>query len=149
MNQVFSLSSLLVMPIWFLMIFLPRWKYTKIIITSPYIIVPAALLYAILIIPNIGNTFAQLANPNLEGISKLLGSSSGATVAWVHFLAFDLFVGRYAYLESQKRNLNPVLMGFVLFSILMYGPLGMLIFLGISAFNARVEPSKTLDSAQG
>ena len=139
MNQVFSLSSLLVMPFWFLMIFLPRWKYTKIIIGSPFIIVPAALLYALLIIPNIGSTFMSLLNPNLEGISKLLGSSSGATVAWIHFLAFDLFVGRYAYLESQKRNFNPILMGFVLFSILMYGPLGALIFLGVNAFSSKPE----------
>ena len=80
MNLVFSLSSLLVMPFWFLMIFLPRWKYTKTIIGSPYIIVPAVLLYALLIIPNIEGTFMLLLNPNLEGISKLLGSSSGATV---------------------------------------------------------------------
>ncbi len=123
------------MPFWFLMIFLPRWKYTKTIIASPYIIVPAALLYALLIIPNIGSTFMLLLNPNLDGISKLLGSSSGATIAWVHFLAFDLFVGRYAYLESQKRNLNPILMGLVLFSILMYGPLGALIFVTLRALS--------------
>ena len=142
MNLVFSLSSLLVMPFWFLMIFLPRWKYTKTIIASPFIVVPAALLYAILIIPNIGSTFMLLLNPNLEGISKLLGSSSGATVAWVHFLAFDLFVGRYAYLESQKRNLNPIVMGLVLFSILMYGPLGALIFLTVRAFS-KSEVNKT------
>jgi Domain of unknown function (DUF4281) len=149
MNLVFSLSSLLVMPFWFLMIFLPHWKHTKTIIGSPYIIVPAALLYAALVIPNIGSTFAQLANPNLEGISKLLGSSSGATAGWVHFLAFDLFVGRYVYLEGQKRNLNVFLMGLVLFSILMYGPLGMLIFLAISAFSAKNQATKTSDSVQG
>ena len=142
MSTIFSLSSLLVMPFWFLMIFLPRWKYTKTIVASPYLIVPAALLYAALVIPNIGSTFLLLANPNLEGISKLLGSSSGATISWVHFLAFDLFVGRYAYLEGQKRNINLVLMGFVLFSILMYGPLGMLIFLAVNAFTPKLEPVK-------
>ncbi len=130
------------MPFWFLMIFLPRWKYTKTIIASPYIIVPAAFLYAALVIPNIGNTFMSLLNPNLEGISKLLGSNGGATIGWVHFLAFDLFVGRYAYLEGQKRNINLVLMGFVLFSILMYGPLGMLIFLVVNAFSPKLEPSQ-------
>ena len=130
------------MPFWFLMIFLPRWKYTKTIVASPYIIVPAAFLYAALVIPNIGSTFLLLANPNLEGISKLLGSSSGATISWVHFLAFDLFVGRYAYLEGQKHNINLVLMGFVLFSILMYGPLGMLIFLAVNAFTPKLEPTK-------
>ncbi len=130
------------MPFWFLMIFLPHWKYTKTIITSPFIIVPAALLYALLIIPNIGNTFMVLLNPNLEGISKLLGSSSGATIGWIHFLAFDLFVGRYAYLESQKRNFNPILMGLVLFSILMYGPLGALIFFAVKTLSEKPETNE-------
>jgi Domain of unknown function (DUF4281) len=143
MNLVFSLSSLLVMPFWFLMIFLPRWKYTKTIIASPYIIVPAAMIYAVLVIPNIGSTFAQLANPNLESISKLLGSSSGATIGWIHFLAFDLFVGRYAYLEGQKRNLNPILMGVVLFSILMYGPLGAVIFFIVNALLTKPETTNS------
>ena len=142
MNTIFSLSSLLVMPFWFLMIFLPRWKYTKTLIASPFIIVPAALLYAFVIIPNIGTTFMLLLNPNLESVSKLLGSSSGATIGWVHFLAFDLFVGRYAYLEGQKRNFNVFLMGFVLFLILMYGPLGMLIFLAVNALSPKLEPVK-------
>jgi hypothetical protein len=142
MNQVFSISSLLVMPFWFLMIFLPRWKYTKTIIASPYIIVPAAFLYAILIVPNIGSTFMLLLNPNLESISNLLGSSSGATIGWVHFLAFDLFVGRYAYLESQKRNFNPILMGLVLFSILMYGPLGALVFFAVKTLLAKPQTNE-------
>jgi hypothetical protein len=133
MEQIFSISSLLVMPFWALMIFAPRWTWTKRIIGSAFISLPAALLYAILVVPNALSLLPALANPNLAGIQTLLGSPQGATVSWIHFLAFDLFVGRWAYLDSQGKNLNPFLMAPVLFLVLMFGPLGFAVYLGVRA----------------
>jgi Domain of unknown function (DUF4281) len=133
MEQVFSASSLLVMPFWALMIFAPRWSWTKRIIGSPYISLPAALLYAILVVPNALSLLPALASPNLAGIQALLGSPQGATIGWIHFLAFDLFVGRWAYLGSLEKNLNPFLMAVVLLVVLMFGPLGFAVYLGVRA----------------
>ena len=106
MDTVFSLSSLLVMPLWGLMIFAPLWRVTKTIMQSPWVVAPAALLYAVLVLPNIATVFPAVSNPSLEGIRTLLSSESGATIAWVHFLAFDLFVGRWAYLESRALEIG-------------------------------------------
>ncbi len=131
METVFSLSSLLVMPLWALMIFAPLWRVTKTIMQSPWVIAPAALLYAVLVLPNIATVFPAVASPNLEGIRTLLSTESGATIAWVHFLAFDLFVGRWAYLESRALNLNVFAMAIVLFFTLMLGPVGALLYLGL------------------
>ncbi len=131
MEQVFSISSLLVMPFWALMIFAPRWSWAKRIIGSPFISLPAALLYAILVVPNALSLLPALANPNLAGIQALLGSPQGATIGWIHFLAFDLFVGRWAYLDSLEKNLNPFLMAVVLLMVLMFGPLGFAVYLGV------------------
>ena len=131
MDTVFSLSSLLVMPLWGLMIFAPLWRVTRTIMQSPWVIAPAALLYAILVLPNIATVFPAVSSPNLEGIRNLLSSESGATIAWVHFLAFDLFVGRWAYLESRALNLNVFAMAVVLFFTLMLGPVGALLYLGL------------------
>ena len=113
METVFSLASLLVMPLWALMIFAPLWRVTRSVMQSPWVIAPAALLYAALVPPNIATVFPAALNPNLEGIRRLLSSESGATIAWVHFLAFDLFVGRWAYLESRALNLNVFAMAIV------------------------------------
>lgn len=131
METVFSLSSLLVMPLWALMIFAPLWRVTKTIMQSPWVIAPAALLYAVLVLPNIATVFPAVSSPSLEGIRTLLSSESGATIAWVHFLAFDLFVGRWAYLESRALNLNIFAMAVVLFFTLMLGPVGALLYLGL------------------
>ena len=62
-----------------------------------------------------------------------MGTPEGATIAWAHFLAFDLFTGRWAYLDSQARGLPALLMAPLLFAILMVGPLGLLLYLAARA----------------
>ena len=133
MSTVFSLSSFLVMPFWGLMIFLPTWKWTRRVLTSPWVVAPAALLYVGLVLPDITNIFASVSNPELNAIADSLGTPAGATIAWVHFLAFDLFVGRWAYLDSRERGVNVFVMAPVLFLTLMLGPLGFLLYLGLRA----------------
>lgn len=131
MTTIFSLSSLLVMPFWFLMVFLPRWRWTQRIINSPLVVAPAALLYVVLILPQVGSILTGLMNPTLSGVMALLATPAGATVAWVHFLAFDLFVGRWVYLDSQQKNISPWVMAPALFLVLMIGPAGYLAYLGL------------------
>jgi hypothetical protein len=136
-NTVFSLSSLLVMPFWALMVFAPRWSWTGRIVTSPFIIFGPALLYAALVAPQLPTLLPLLANPRLEQVAALLGTPAGATIAWVHFLAFDLFVGRWAYLESRALSMNAPLTSVLLLSILMVGPLGWLLFVLARGFALR------------
>lgn len=59
---------------------------------GPWTAVPVALLYAVLVLPRLGEVSTAVSNPTLTGITALLGEPVGATIAWVHFLAFDLFV---------------------------------------------------------
>lgn len=132
-QQIFAASGMLVMPFWFLMALLPHWRWTKRIIGSPLISLPAALLYAWLVLPQVGPIWAAVSSPELGPIAVLLGSPAGATIAWVHFLAFDLFVGRWAYLDSRERQISALLMAPVLLLILMLGPIGFALYLGLRA----------------
>ena len=136
MEQLFSLSSLLVMPFWLLLIFLPRWRVTERLMRGPWVAVPAALMYAALVLPRFGAVFTAVSDPTLAGIAALLGSSAGATIAWVHFLAFDLFVGRWVYLDGRLRKLSPWVISPILFLVLMMGPVGFLLYLALRAIVA-------------
>lgn len=129
MDRLFDLSFLLVGPFWLLMIFAPRWRWTRRIVASPWIAAPAALLYAILAAPGIVDLLGVLLQPTLATIAELLGTPTGATIGWVHFLAFDLFVGRWIYLDSHDRQASPWLMAPILFLTLMLGPVGLLLYL--------------------
>lgn len=64
----------------------------------------------------------------------LLGSSTGATIAWIHFLAFDLLVGRWIYLDAEERQISTWLMLPALFLTLMLGPTGFLLYLAVRSF---------------
>jgi hypothetical protein len=130
----FSLSSFLVLPLWVLMIALPGWKLTYRVLQSPLVCLAPALLYLLLVVPALGSLLPALLNPDAAGMASLLGTPEGATIAWVHFLAFDLFVGRWIYLDSRQRGVNPWLVAPVLFLTLMTGPLGFSLYLALRLF---------------
>ena len=110
MNTIFQISNLLTMPFWVLMLIAPGWSWTRRIMGSLWVVVPVALLYAVLLVPQLPALAPALASPTLDAIAAGLGTPEAATVGWAHFLAFDLFVGRWAYLESVKRGTNPWLL---------------------------------------
>ena len=131
MDVIFSFSFLLVAPFWLLMIVLPHWSWTRRLMQSALVVVPVAVLYAALVLPRLGEVFVEVINPTLASVAILLGSPTGATIAWAHFLAFDLFVGRWVYLDSRKCRINAWLIAPVLFFTLMLGPIGLLLYLSV------------------
>lgn len=132
METLFQLSALLVMPFWLLIVFLPHWRWTRRIMNSVLVIVPAALLYVVLLIANLDLTIdflAQLFPPTLASIQPLLGSTTGATIVWVHVGTLDLFVGRWVYLDSRVEAISAWLASPILVVAFLLGPLGFLLYL--------------------
>lgn len=136
-ETIFTLANLLVIPFWLLMILLPVWGWTERIMRSLWTVAPAAVAYALLVLPNLFSLLGELASPSATSIAALLGTPAGATIGWIHFLAFDLFVGRWAYLDSRQRRLPPLLVSLALFFIFMFGPLGLLLYLGVRTMAGR------------
>jgi hypothetical protein len=129
MDTLFLLSNGLVFPFWLLMILAPRWPLTRRVLASAWVVAPAALLYAGLVLPQLPGLLEALAQPSLARVTALLARPEAALVAWAHFVAMDLFAGRWAYLDSREREMAPWLASPLLFFILMLGPLGLLLYL--------------------
>jgi hypothetical protein len=136
LETLFALSNLTI-PFWLAMILLGWWKPVERIMRSPWVAIVPAIIYVLLVLPNLPQVLAGVANPSLASIAQLLGTEYGATVAWAHFLAFDLLVGRWAYLDSRARGIHWLIMVPVLFLTLMLGPVGYVLYLivrGVRAF---------------
>ena len=56
-----------------------------------------------------------------------------------HFLAFDLFVGRWVYLDSRERGISAWLMAPILLVVLMLGPLGFILYLVVRTAHAAMQ----------
>jgi hypothetical protein len=116
-------------PFWALMILLPHWSWTKRIIGSPLIVVPPLLIYAVLVLGSLTEVLPAVASPTLGGVRELLGTADGAAAGWAHMIAFDLFVGRWAYLDSRKRGIPALVMAPVTLLTILLGPIGLLVYL--------------------
>jgi hypothetical protein len=130
-SALFQIANVAVTPFWLLMIVLPRWQGTRRLLSTPLVVAPWLVLYVVLIVPELPGLLPLLVAPTLQDIANVLGTPEGALVGWVHYLAFDLFVGRWVYLDSRQREANVFLMAPVLVLALMFGPAGLLVYLGL------------------
>jgi hypothetical protein len=108
------------------MILCPGGDVTERVVASPLVVAPAAALYLLLLVPQVGAVAGGVLSPTLSGMVELLGSDAGATLAWVHFLAFDLFVGRWIYLDARRRDPGRLVLAPLLAGTLLFGPVGFL-----------------------
>jgi hypothetical protein len=128
---LFTLTLALAAPFWALMILLPRWSWTTRIIRSPLIVLPVLVIYAILVLPAAGDVLPGVLSPTLSGVRDLLGTADGAAAAWAHMIAFDLFAGRWTWLDSRERGMPALVMAPVLVLTILLGPLGLAAYLGV------------------
>ncbi|PZG18355.1 DUF4281 domain-containing protein [Micromonospora craterilacus] len=132
-GALFTLTFAVAAPFWALMILLPNWSVTGRIIRSPLIVAPVLLIYAILVIPALGEVLPAVLSPTLDGVRDLLGTADGAAAGWAHMIAFDLFVGRWAWLDSRERGVPALVMAPVLVLTILLGPIGLAAYLAVRA----------------
>ena len=98
-SSIFSFGNSFVLIGWILLVFLPDWKYTQVLILNG-VVVFFSILYSYLIGRDIGsfdpNSFSTLAN-----VKALFQNGDAVAAGWLHYLAFDLFVGAYIVRESK------------------------------------------------
>ena len=154
-ERVFTVSNLLVGPFWLLMMLFPKARLTRRLMGSPWAVAAPAALYALwggaLLTRQQAQSgdaaagMASLLRPTAAGIAAGFALPEFATLGWAHLLAFDLFTGRWIYLDSQARGIPPLLVAPALFFTLMTGPVGFLLYLiirllhGGQPTHARIE----------
>jgi Domain of unknown function (DUF4281) len=129
----FELSNLAVLPFWALMILAPKARLTARAVASPWILLPPLAVYAWAVLPALSQVLPIVARPELDSVANLLGQPLGALAGWAHFLAFDLFVGRFIVLDARERELPWFVLSPILLATLLLGPLGLLAYLVVRA----------------
>src|SRR5688500_313983 len=93
------------------------------------IAVPAILAVAYILLIRTGFEEAQGGGYGSIGEIRALFASDSALVAgWLHYLAFDLFVGAWIVREGLERKLPPLLILLCLPLTFLFGPAGLLLF---------------------
>ena len=127
---MFWVSSVLILPFWTLMWFMPKHELTKRFVGDiRWSILPLLIPYAILALPNAPEVIFTFASqmPTPEIVVELFGNDEIIALAWIHLLALDLFVGRYVWLRMLAADRPMYVSTPVLILCTMMGPLGFLI----------------------
>ena len=121
----FSIASTAAMIGWVLLILGPRrFAWFNMI---PLWIIPGGLsaVYATLIFSRF--SAAGGGFDSLENVMILMSSQWVMLAGWVHFLAFDLFVGAFMAARMDRVGVGRLVQAPILGTIFMLGPLGFLI----------------------
>lgn len=123
---MFRIANLAPMPGWLLISFFPKWKYTPYVVCYGIMGV-LALFYSFLIVRYAGESDGSFGS--LQGVMALFDSPYAVLAGWVHYLAFDLFVGLCIVRDASKFSINHYFLVVpCLFLTLMFGPVGFLMY---------------------
>lgn len=128
-SLIFSFGNTFVLVGWILLLFLPKWKYSQNIIIYGVIGI-LSILYVALIAPTILN-FNPEAFSTLANVKSLFQQDDAVAAGWLHYLAFDLFVGAYIVRKGLRLDLPRWKFTLPLPFTFMFGPIGLLIFLAL------------------
>lgn len=140
LSLLFNIANAYVIPFWIAMAALPNWGITKKVMNSYLLFLPLISLYIYYLIATVDpESAAALANPQLADIAKFFSQEGAAGAGWIHFLAMDLFAGRWIYWQGQEKN---ILTTHSLLLCLFFGPVGLLSHIITAYFFDKKDDSK-------
>ena len=125
--EIFSIANMTAMPMWLLMIILPKWKVTRFLIDYKVIPLLLSLFYVFYIVLHL-QAGGGLDFGSLSSVMSLFTVEDLVMAGWVHYLAFDLLVGMWMINQNKNLGIHQLLMAPCLFATFMLGPIGFLLF---------------------
>lgn len=133
-ETIFSIANTTALLSWILLAVAPRWNWTKQIVwtTIPLLLSAVYLILILLFFGSAEGGFDSLAN-----VMKLFTYKWAALAGWIHYLAFDLFVGSWEVRDAQERGISHWLVVPCLFLTFLLGPIGFLVYYVIRSFASK------------
>jgi hypothetical protein len=124
-ETLFNASGKLAMVGWALLVFAPRWRWSQ-RIASAVIPLTLAIVYLVLVALYFAKSPGGFGA--LDQVAQLFENRWLLVAGWLHYLAFDLFLGAWQAREAQRLGMSHVLVIPCLLLTFLFGPVGFLVF---------------------
>ena len=125
-ETIFSIANMTALAGWVLLIFASRWRVTRKIVLSGAIPLLLSAAYLILIVLFFGS--AEGGFGSLAEVMKLFTNNWATLAGWIHYLAFDLFVGSWEVKDAETRGISHWFVIPCLVLTFLLGPIGFLLY---------------------
>lgn len=134
-SLVFSLAGKLAMLGWLSLIvalfFKPARRYAY---PAAQFVIPAILAIGYILMIWQGRAgFEHGGFGSIEAVRTLFDNDAALTAGWLHYLAFDLFVGAWISRDATGRGIFPLIVLPSLPLTFLFGPVGLLLYLAARA----------------
>jgi hypothetical protein len=140
LEQFFSMAGYLAMLGWIMLVAQPFHPYKWHANIAAGIILPLLLSLGYLYLIAMHMKGAEGGFGSLHDVALLFSKQELLLAGWIHYLAFDLFIGAWELRDSQRHGIPHLVMIPCLLMTFMLGPIGLLFYFAI-----RTSKLRTLD----
>lgn len=126
-EALFKVANNIALLSWILLIVLGRKRWVSALTTA--IVVPGALAVAYVLLLALHWSEASGGFQSLADVSTLFQNPWVLLAGWIHYLAFDLFVGTWEVRDAAANGISHWLIIPCLVLTFMFGPVGFLLYL--------------------
>ena len=134
-EALFSISNLMAGLAWLLLIVAGRLQRVADLITGAIVPLLLSVLYAGLIVtvwPTAEGGFSSIRE-----VRSLFANDWLLVAGWVHYLAFDLFIGSWQVRDARKHGIPHLALIPGLILTFFFGPIGLLVYTAIRSWRSR------------
>ncbi|HBE82524.1 MAG: DUF4281 domain-containing protein [Blastocatellia bacterium] len=128
-ETIFSVANTTALFSWILIAAAPKWKFTRVVVVSGAIPILLSAAYLVLVVTFFGS--AEGGFGSLADVMKLFTNEWAVLAGWIHYLAFDLFVGIWEVRDAEEQGISHWFLIPCLFFTFMLGPIGLLMYTGL------------------
>jgi hypothetical protein len=128
LEQFFSVATMVAVAGWLLLIVLPKHAIAQ-LMTGAVIPLVLSALYLYLIAMHFNG--AEGGFGSLADVAALFQKRELLLAGWIHYLAFDLFIGAWESRDAQRNGLPHLVVIPCLVMTFMLGPIGLLFYFAI------------------
>lgn len=134
LEQIFSLAGFIAVFGWVVMILMPRNPNAKLIggVVMPLVLSVGYLLLIVQHFRGAEGGFGSLAD-----VATLFQKQELLLAGWIHYLAFDLFIGGWEIRDSQQHGIPHLVVIPCLVMTFLLGPIGLLFYFAIRTAKRR------------
>jgi hypothetical protein len=138
-DQIFAIVNGIAFATWLLLAALPRQRWVIEIVARKAVPGCFAVIYVAIIATKWGGSAGGFST--LPAVATLFSQPWPLLAGWIHYLAFDLFVGSWEVQDAREHNIPHLLVVPCLVLTFLFGPAGWLAYGLVRASRASLKPT--------
>ena len=135
---IFNIYNTGILIFWLLLLVFPKSKLTQKMTDFPWI--PLVIAFGYIYFLGTSDSIFSVDFSSLSGLTEMFQNSNprGVAAGWLHYLAFDFWVGCWILRDSQKKGVKHAFIIFPMFFTFMLGPVGVIIYTLVLLFQKKL-----------